>query len=63
MKRELKKRKNETLYEWRKRIAPLCTGMTTEQLLEVLCEVSITSYSVGSDAALEVTKKYPHMVR
>jgi hypothetical protein len=29
----------------------------------VLREVSVTSYAVGSDAALEVMKKYPHMVR
>ena len=57
MKRELKKRKEETLCEWRERIAPLCTGMTSEQLLEVLREVSVTSYAVGSDAALEVLKK------
>lgn len=63
MKRELKKRKDETLCEWRERIAPLCTGMTTEQLQEVLREVSVASYAVGSDAALEVIKKYPHMVR
>ena len=58
MKRELKKRKDENLDEWRKRIAPLCTGMTTEQLLEVLREVSVTSDTIGSNAALEVTKKY-----
>ena len=57
MKRELKKRKDETLSEWRERIAPLCTGMTTEKLQEVLREVSVTSYAVGSDAALEVLKK------
>ena len=63
MKRELKKRKDETLYEWRKRIAPLCTGMTTEQLQEVLREVSVTSYTIGSNAALEVMKEYPHMVK
>jgi hypothetical protein len=30
--------------------------MTTEQLQEVLREVSVTSYAVGSDAALEVMK-------
>jgi len=57
MKRELKKRKDETLAEWRERITPLCTGMTTEQLQEVLREVSVTSYAVGSDAALDVLKK------
>lgn len=57
MKRELKKRKEETLCEWRERIAPLCTGMTTDQLLEVLREVSVTSYTIGSNAALEVLKK------
>lgn len=63
MKRELKKRKDETLGEWRERIAPLCTGMTTEQLQEVLREVSVTSYAVGSNAALEVMKEYPHMFK
>lgn len=63
MKRELKKRKDETLSEWRERIAPLRTGMTTEQLSEVFREVSVTSYTVGSNAALEVMKEYPHMAR
>ena len=63
MKRELKKRKDETIGEWRERIAPLCTGMTTGQLYEVLREVRVNSYIVGSNAALKVMKKYPHMVR
>ena len=57
MKRELKKRKDERLGQWYERIAPLCVGMTATQLYEVLREVSITSYTEGSNAAIEIIKK------
>ena len=59
MKRELKKQKDESLGQWYERIAPLCVGMTAAQLHEVLREVSVTSYAVGSNSAIEIMKKYP----
>ena len=57
MNRELKKRKDERLGQWYERIATLCVGMTATQLYEVLREVSITSYTEGSNAAIEIMKK------
>lgn len=58
MKRELKKRKDETLGEWRKRIALLCTGMSAEQMQEVLHEMSVASYIEGSNAMAEVQRRF-----
>jgi hypothetical protein len=57
MRREIKKRKDERLVQWYKRIAPLCVGMTAAQLHEVLREVSVTSYTEGSNAAIEIMMK------
>jgi hypothetical protein len=57
MNRELRKRKDENLGQWRERIATLCVGMTAYQLQEVLHEVSVTSYTEGSNAAIEIMKK------
>lgn len=57
MKRELQKRKDENLGQWRERIAPLCVGMKAAQLQEVLHEVSVLSYAAGSNAAIEIMKK------
>ena len=47
MKKELRIRKGEKLYEWIKRIAPLCTSMTADQMEELLTVVSKESYFDG----------------
>jgi len=50
MKKELKLKRDETLYDWYSRLANYYAGyrMTRDELLELLREVSITSYSEGS---------------
>ena len=58
MKRQLKQRKGETLGEWRERIAPLCVGMSAEQIQEVLHEMSVASYIEGSNAMVEVQRRF-----
>lgn len=59
MKRTLKRRKGETLGEWRERIAPLCVGMSAEQIQEVLHDVSVTSYIEGTNTLSTMRKEHP----
>lgn len=48
MKRELKKRKEESLHRWHKRLVPLIKRMSDEEIEEVLHEVSFTAYVEGT---------------
>lgn len=51
MKRYLKKAADEKLCEWIDRLAPECVGMDTDQIHEILREVSVKSYIAGSNDA------------
>ena len=53
MKKELRKRKNEQLYEWVERLAPMMVGKTAGEIKEVMTEVSKTSYIEGTRAAMK----------
>ena len=59
MKRRLKQRKDETLGEWCERIAPLCTGLSAEEMYEVLHSVSVSSWIDGSNAHQQLIKDHP----
>ena len=59
MKRQLKQRKGETLGEWCERIAPLCIGLTAEEMYEVLHSVSVSSWIDGSNAHQKLVKEHP----
>ena len=48
MKRELKRRREETLHEWHKRLAPSIRRMNEDEIEEVLHEVSFTAYVEGT---------------
>lgn len=52
MKKELKLRKDETLYDWHVRLADYYHGkkMKYDELKDVLHEVSVNGYNKGSDA-------------
>lgn len=56
MKKALKKRKGEVLADWYKRLATSLAGMdlTEDELLEILREVSITSYTSGCNDAYQI---------
>ena len=59
MKRTLKRRKDEKLGEWCERIAPLCQGLSTEQMQEVLHSVSVSSYIEGSNEHAKLVREHP----
>lgn len=58
MKKELKIRKGENLHDWCVRIAKHYDGKTVNayDLQEVLRELSITSYTHGSNDAIQAIK-------
>lgn len=60
MKKELHKRKDESLHEWCERIAPLCKELSPSKMFEVLHNVSVKSYIEGSNSAIAMQKKYPN---
>ena len=59
MKRQLKKRKGENLGGWCERIAPLCTGLSADEMHEVLHMVSVRSWIDGSKAHQKLVKEHP----
>ena len=54
--KRIERRKGETLADWTKRLAPLCQGMTREELHEVLRKVSIESYIAGTNIEMKCTE-------
>ena len=56
MKKALEKRKGEILNSWCKRLATSLAGkdLTEDELFEILREVSITSYTSGSNEAYQI---------
>lgn len=57
-KKEYQKRKDENLARWCERIAGMCCGRSLNDVLEMVSEVSKTSYIEGVHAEMEVNKKY-----
>lgn len=59
MKKELKLQKNEPLDKWCLRLANYCGGRDckTIEIYQILREVSITSYTHGSDDCFKVISK------
>lgn len=47
MKKEYKKQKGENLAQWCERIAVACQGRSLKEVLEMIIEVSKTSYMEG----------------
>ncbi len=60
MKKELHKRKYESLGDWCERIAPSCKELSPSKMFEVLYNVSVKSYIEGSKSAIAMMKKYPY---
>lgn len=58
MKKRLRQMRGESLGAWTERLARACVGMTSEELGEVLHEVSVNSYIQGSNDAHELLTKY-----
>lgn len=58
MKKELKKKRDETLYDWYSRLADYYAGkrMTRDELHELLREVSIRSYAEGGSMTIRALK-------
>ena len=48
-KKEYKKKKSENLSQWCERIAAMCCGRSLEDVLDMIIEVSKTSYFEGID--------------
>ena len=57
-KKEYQKRKDENLARWCERIAAMCCGRSLNDLLEMISEVSKTSYIEGVHAEREVSAKF-----
>ena len=57
MKKEYQKRKDENLARWCERIAAMCCGRSLNDVLEMVSEVSKTSYIVGFHAERELNAK------
>ena len=58
MKKEYKKQKGENLARWCERIAAMCCGRSLNDVLEMISEVSKTSYIEGANAERAISKKY-----
>ena len=58
MKKEYKKRKDENLSQWVERIAAACQGRSLKEVHEMIREVSIVSYTEGTNVERELHKKY-----
>ena len=58
MKKEYKKQKNENLAQWVERIAAACQGRSLKEVHEMIREVSIVSYTKGTNVERELHKKY-----
>ena len=58
MKKEYKKQKNENLAQWVERIAAACQGRSLKEVHEMIREVSIVSYTEGTNVERELHKKY-----
>ena len=57
-KKEYQKRKDENLAIWCERIAAMCCGRSLNDVLEMIREVSKTSYIEGVHAERVISKKY-----
>ena len=57
-KKEYQKRKDENLARWCERIAAMCCGRSLNDVLEMISEVSKTSYIDGVHAEMEINTKY-----
>ena len=57
-KKEYQKRKDENLARWCERIAAMCCGRSLNDVLEMVSEVSKTSYIEGANAKREINAKY-----
>ena len=58
MNKEYKKQKDENLAQWCERIAVACQGRSLAEVLEMIREVSVTSYTEGVHAEIAISKKY-----
>ena len=58
MKKEYKKQKGENLAQWCERIAAACQGRSLKEVHEMIREVSIVSYTEGTNVERELHKKY-----
>ena len=54
---KMKRRKGEPLYDWVERIAPQCVGYNEYSLKEVMHEVAVESYIVGTNTMHEIQKR------
>ena len=57
-KKEYQKRKDENLARWCERIAAMCCGRSLNDVLEMVSEVSKTSYIEGANAERKINAKY-----
>jgi hypothetical protein len=57
-KKEYQKREDENLARWCERIAVMCCGRSLQEVLEMVSEVSKTSYIAGVHAEREINAKY-----
>ena len=57
-KKEYQKCKDENLARWCERIAAMCCGRPLNDVLEMISEVSKTSYIEGVHAEREINKKF-----
>lgn len=53
-KKEYKKKNSENLAQWCERIAAMCCGRSLEDVLDMIIEVSKTSYFEGIEAAKKI---------
>jgi hypothetical protein len=58
MRKRLRQKPGESLGAWTERLARACVGMTSEELGEVLHEVSVNSYIQGSGDTHKLLTKY-----
>ena len=58
MQKEYKKRNDENLAQWVERIAAACQGRSLKEVHEMIREVSIVSYTEGTNVERELHKKY-----
>lgn len=49
MKKEYRKQKTENLAQWCERVAVACQGRSLAETIEMIQEVSKTSYIIGTD--------------
>ena len=56
--KEYQKRKNENLNRWVERIAAMCQGRSLQEVIEMITEVSKTSYIEGVLAERNISAKF-----